>query len=340
MTDFTHLKEWFQLPDETKLRIFTETGREIGLPAYPVEKDWWVVHTLALIFTMDCAGSLVFKGGTSLSKGWNLIKRFSEDIDLVLDKEYLGFTGELGNKAIKRLRKKTNNYLIKIFTKELQNKFEEVGFTDVSVKHRPTEHEHVDHVIIEIYHPKLTEKDTYLKPDVLIEVGSRSLKEPYTDRTFTTMVAEKYSGEPYADKPITIPTVNPERTFLEKIFLLHEEHQRPDDKRRVEKLSRHLYDIEKLGNTKYAEIALGDSNLYHTIVEHRKKFNRVSGVDYTKHIPEKIAFIPPAGVLSEWESDYKEMKESMILNGDAMPFNELIDKLKILQSRINKIKWD
>lgn len=77
MSDFLHLKEWFQLPDETKTRIYTETSRKIGLPsASAVEKDWWVVHTLAVIFTLDCARALIFKGGTSLSKGWNLIQRF------------------------------------------------------------------------------------------------------------------------------------------------------------------------------------------------------------------------------------------------------------------------
>lgn len=74
MHDFSHLSEWLKLPDETKLRIFTETGRSRGLLPFAVEKDWWVGHTLAVIYTMDCAGSLVFKGGTSLSKGWNLIQ--------------------------------------------------------------------------------------------------------------------------------------------------------------------------------------------------------------------------------------------------------------------------
>jgi predicted nucleotidyltransferase component of viral defense system len=64
MNDLSHLKEWLKLPGETKLRVFTETGKNIGLPPYPVEKDWWVVHTLHLVFTMDCAHSLVFKGGT------------------------------------------------------------------------------------------------------------------------------------------------------------------------------------------------------------------------------------------------------------------------------------
>lgn len=77
MNKLNHLKEWLKLPDATKLNIFSETGRRVGLPAVAIEKDWWVVHTLSLVFSMKCAPSLVFKGGTSLSKGWNLIQRFS-----------------------------------------------------------------------------------------------------------------------------------------------------------------------------------------------------------------------------------------------------------------------
>ena len=339
LQDFSHLKEWFKLPDETKLRIFTETGRSRGLLPFAVEKDWWVVHTLAVIYNMDCAGSLVFKGGTSLSKGWNLIQRFSEDIDLALDREYLGFSGELQNADVRRLRRKSYEYLTETFTIELQEKFGKVGFTDVTIKYREVPDHDQDPMVIEVYYPKLTEADTYLKPGVLVEVGSRSLKEPFTERTFGTMVAENYPGQPFTDKPITIPTVNPERTFLEKIFLLHEEFQKSQGKRRVDGLSRHLYDIEILSRTDYAGIALNNPDLYNTIVAHRSKFSRISGVDFANHSPEKIKFIPLDTVLPDWEADYNEMKENMIY-GEALPFDELINRLKILQRRINQLQWN
>lgn len=107
MNKFTHLQEWFQLPDETKIRLFAETSRQLGLPSSSAaEKDWWVVHTLAVIFSMDCANALIFKGGTSLSKGWNLIQRFSEDIDLALDREFLGFTGRIIQTRNQKIKKK------------------------------------------------------------------------------------------------------------------------------------------------------------------------------------------------------------------------------------------
>lgn len=335
MNKFTHLQEWFQLPDETKIRLFAETSRQIGLPSSSaVEKDWWVVQTLAVIFSMDCANALIFKGGTSLSKGWNLIQRFSEDIDLALDREYLGFTGELTKGDIRRLRRKSYQFITEVFTEELKSKFAELGFKEVTVKYREVENHDQDPLIIEIYYNKLTETDTYLKPGVLVEVGSRSLKEPLSQRTFGTFVSEIYKDNPFTDKPITIPVVNPERTFLEKVFLLHEEFQKPFDKIRVERLSRHLYDIEKLSQTRYAEIALKDTELYNTIVKHRSKFTAISGIDYDKHKPENIRFVPPDNILSLWGKDYQDMTTSMIY-GQPLTFDELINRLTNLQKRIN-----
>jgi len=118
MIKFTHLQEWFQLPDETKIRVFAETSRQMGLSSSSAaEKDWWVVHTLAVVFSMKCANALIFKGGTSLSKGWNLIQRFSEDIDLALDREFLGYSGELTKGEIRKLRRKSFQFIRRFLPK-------------------------------------------------------------------------------------------------------------------------------------------------------------------------------------------------------------------------------
>ncbi|HAR49436.1 hypothetical protein ER57_11605 [Smithella sp. SCADC] len=338
MNDLTHLKEWLKLSDQQRLNIYTETGKRAGLPAFVIEKDWWAVHILALIFSMECASALVFKGGTSLSKGWNLIQRFSEDIDLALNREYLGFKGMLSAAAIRKLRRKSYEFLTTVFVQELRNKFTGADFAEVTVKVREVKNHDQDPVIIEIYYPKLTEQETYLKPGVLLEIGSRSLTEPFTHKYFGTLVAENFSEQPFADKPVNIPTVNPERTFLEKIFLLHEEFQRPQEKMRVDRLSRHLYDIEKLSRTEFAEKALRDAQLYQTIVEHRRLFNSLPGLDYANHSPDKIRFIPPDALLGAWENDYQQMRENMIY-AESLIFAELIGRLAELQARINRIKW-
>ena len=337
MNKLAHLKNWLELPNTTKLNAYQETGAKVGLSAIAVEKDWWVVHTLALIFSMDCADSLIFKGGTSLSKGWNLIQRFSEDIDLALDKRYLGFEGDLSLSQIRKLRRKSYEFITTKFVVELQKKFFEIGLKEVNIKYREVKNHDQDPLIIEIYYPKLTETDTYLKPGLLVEISSRSLKEPFTEKTFNSLIAENYPTFSFADRVIKVPLVNPERTFLEKIFLLHEEFQKPQGKIRVERLSRHLYDIEKLMPL-FAEIALKNTDLYQTIVAHRRHFMPVSGVDYDNHIPSKINFIPPKALLPLWEADYKQMQLNMIY-GESLSFDNLIKKLTELQTQINSLKW-
>jgi Nucleotidyl transferase AbiEii toxin, Type IV TA system len=162
------------------------------------------------------------------------------------------------------------------------------------------------------------------------------LKEPFSQRTFGTYVAEVYPDRSFTDKSITIPVVNPERTFLEKVFLLHEEFQKDFDKIRVDRLSRHLYDIEKLSQTTFADIALSNLELYHTIVTHRSKFTPISGVDYADHNPGNIKFLPDERLVKKWEADYQQMCSSMIY-GQFLTFGELMNKLEVLQERINRI---
>jgi hypothetical protein len=152
---------------------------------------------------------------------------------------------------------------------------------------------------------------------------------------YYTFVSEIFAEMPFTESPVIIPTVNPERTFLEKIFLLHEEYQRPPEKMCVERLSRHLYDIEKLSRTPYSQKALSDKDLYNTIVAHREKFARLSGIDYTKHAPEYIQIIPPENLLPLWEDDYEKMKNSMIY-GEKISFNELIMRVSKIQKVINQ----
>ena len=81
--------EWYKIPKQTKINAYMQISEETGMASYAVEKDWWVVQTLAAIFEMEVGKCLIFKGGTSLSKAWGLIERFSEDIDLAIDRAYL-----------------------------------------------------------------------------------------------------------------------------------------------------------------------------------------------------------------------------------------------------------
>ena len=193
-----------------------------------------------------------------------------------------------------------------------------------------------DPVKIEVSYPAVTEKSEYLPPRVLIEIGSRSEKEPFSEKQFSSFVGEHFTGRNFADSNITIPTVNPERTFLEKIFLLHEEFQQPTEKVKVDRQSRHLYDLEKLMDTEFGIKALADKNLYQHIVEHRRTITPLRGIDYANHAPDKINPIPPDNIIQEWKKDYEQMRQSMIYR-ESLSFDKLIGRLTELKNRINKI---
>lgn len=107
--------KWLNIDDETKRRAYTQIAENTGMSPFAVEKDWWVVQTLSIVFEMDVAEHLVFKGGTSLSKAWKLIERFSEDVDLAIDREFFGFGGDLSKKQLTDLRKAASVFTSDVF---------------------------------------------------------------------------------------------------------------------------------------------------------------------------------------------------------------------------------
>ena len=126
--------DFYQLKDAEKKEIFNSAEYATGLPSFAVEKDWWVVRTLDIIFGTEIAPHLVFKGGTSLSKAWDLIERFSEDIDLALDKSFLGFSKEITSKnQVSKLRRESNKYISKSFFPQLIERFEIAGLGGVTI---------------------------------------------------------------------------------------------------------------------------------------------------------------------------------------------------------------
>jgi len=181
-----------------------------------------------------------------------------------------------------------------------------------------------------VYHSAL-EPNPYIAADkVIIEIGGRSLREPSSNREIKTILHEVFPTQAFSGKPFSVSTVDPMRTLLEKAFLLHEEFSKPPEKVRHDRLSRHLYDLEKLMDTEYAAAALNDYDFYTSIVDHRMKFNPIRGLDYSGHAPSRINFIPPDAIIGKWEADYIAMRQSMIY-GDTHEFAVLIQRLHELQ---------
>ena len=256
---------------------------------------------------------------------------------MALDRRYLGFDTEMSKSQVSKLRKASFQFISTVFFSQLKEKFEKAGFTDLKIQLATLKDTDQDPIIIEIYYPELSPTSAYLKPRILVEIGSRSLMEPYSSRTFSSLVGEHYPDQSFADQPITVATVNPERTFLEKVFLLHEEFQKSTAKIRTDRLSRHLYDLEKLMNTPYFKTAISDDSLYQGIVHHRSTVTPIRGIDYANHIPSKISIIPPASILKEWQKDYEIMQQNMIY-GNSLSFEKLMERIASIQQQINAKK--
>lgn len=330
--------EWFKITDTRKKIIITQVANSLGLPPYAVEKDWWVTLALRATFELPVSKHLVFKGGTSLSKAWTLIERFSEDIDLAIDRSFLGFEGELSKSQIDKLRKTACQYVSTEFKEQLQNKLEEIGLNtkNFSLKEREIIYTDTDPQVLELSYISLFEQNDYLSQRVLIEVGARSLREPAENRFLQSFIGQNLNQSLFADKPFIALVVNPQRTFIEKVLLLHEEFLKQDDKIKPNRMSRHLYDIHRMMDTDFGLTAVKNGDLFQTIVAHRIKYTPIRNIDYHFHTPNTLNIIPPENSLSAWKQDYQVMKANMIY-GDAPSFESLLKRMEELTVRFSQM---
>lgn len=182
------------------------------------------------------------------------------------------------------------------------------------------------------YKSILPEESEYIESKVKIEISCLSMDEPVEEKTLRSFMADVLKDE--EDVEVRFPTVVPTRTFLEKIFLLHEEFQKENP--RSKRMSRHLYDIEKIMDTDFGK-SIGDRELYDSVVKHRSVFNKVEGVDYNLHNPSTLSFIPPKSIIKEWEKDYQSMQHHFIYEERSLSFDELINRLDELTARIRNL---
>jgi len=311
-----------------------------GINQVAIEKDWWVTVTLKALFQTDCCDSLIFKGGTSLSKGFNIIERFSEDIDLAISHSFFGI--EKTNKSQRDKRKKlARGYIQETLSAQLDAQLKDMGITGYTIENvtqvqdkngewKPIDSDK-DPTVILLHYPSIVEDTiSYIPPRVKIEISCLSMDEPTEERDIHSLICETFEEEdPEAN--CKIRTVVPTRTFLEKLFLLAEEFQK--DKPRSVRMSRHLYDLEKLMDTEYGREALADRTLYDAIVEHRRAYYALKYVNYDLHAPATINFLIPEQAVESWKADYADMRRFFIY-GQSLEFDVLIRKMVELQNRV------
>ena len=317
-------------PDNKRIEAFNTIAQKLRIHSISIEKDEWVTAVIRALFSLPYAEHLLFKGDTSLSKCWHIIERFSEDVDIAINRELLGFPEELSNNQIRNKLRKVSYSFIKDklsvdLAEEMKNQrinpnlfFVSVEFSEDSTK---------DPVIVEIQYKSVIDGLAYINPVVKLEIGCRSMREPFEKVKIQSLVDETYPNTPFSDVPFEVNAVVPQRTFIEKLCLLQEEFAKPQELVRTNRMSRHLYDVVKIADTEIANNAFVDKNLWFSIMEHRQKFVRMKDFDYELLKPQNINIIPPDFLISQWQQDYETMRETMIY-GNSLPFNKLIESIK------------
>lgn len=339
-------KKYFELDDEGKKLFITQTAMRTGLPVIVVEKDLWVTIVLQLVFSLPFADKIIFKGGTSLSKIWHLIDRMSEDVDLAYDDNFGIFEGDEPTvKQMKKLRKASSLFVQNDFLKSLENTIVARELDKwCSIEAQPNgtgNNTYPEPRQLYIRYNSLFEEElmqmsgSYVKPVVMLEVSSRSLIEPTGKAKVNSLISQEFNMVETTLVDSEIRTALPEKTFLEKVFLLHEMFV-TDRCQHAERKSRHLYDIERMMDKDFALQAVRNDELWSTINHHRAHFSSIHGVDYSMDLRKDIKLTPPKEVIEIWKEDYAYMKEHMIY-GPSLSFDELITRLHELEDRFHKV---
>jgi hypothetical protein len=203
--------EWHRLSTEQRLNFLNETSKRTGYLNNVIEKDWWVTVALKAVFDTPWSKFLVFKGGTSLSKAWNLIERFSEDIDLAIDRTALGFPwGTMTSSQIKKLRVRSSAFVENEFVPDIRECLLRIGIDQkqFDLEVLPDKTSDTDPRIIKLNYRSITPDDKYVRDHVLIEIGARSLREPCSKREIKSILTEHFPDLLIADPVFEVDAVH------------------------------------------------------------------------------------------------------------------------------------
>ena len=332
---------YFQLSRADRRLVLQQASAHYLLPPQAIEKDLWVTTILQLVFTLPFADSLIFKGGTSLSKVWHLIDRFSEDIDLSIDRTVFGLEGDLTKRQLKKLRKASSVFVREEFLEGLRSAIDRYGLSDQCTLEVEPDGEGDStypepRKLFVKYISAWPEPLGYLEPVVTLEVGARSMFEPNEKATITSLVETLFSSIRTTVTDSKVTTAVPGKTFLEKAFLLHELFSIEGHGTNANRKSRHLYDLFQMMDKDFAIDAVKDSRLWESIRHHREIFTSVKGMDYTPDIRRRIVLIPRPDIMTAWENDYSTMASAMIY-GHKPSFHDLLSKLRELEHRFHTV---
>lgn len=326
-----------KISENNRKSLFHNTASKMGMTDAIVEKDFWVCYVLDYLFHRSAwKDKIAFKGGTSLSKVYGLIDRFSEDIDIILDWRVLGYKlnepWEERSNTKQDIFNKQANSRTEIF---LRDTFLPSIAADLSCELGQNVKcfiEGNDPQTIKIAYPN-SFSDLSILQEIRLEIGALAAWTPVKQAKITPYAAQQYA-KLFAQPSTDVLTVLPERTFWEKVTILHREAFRPKGSAFPLRYSRHYYDVYKMIQTPVKDNALANVDLLNLVVKFKDKFYRCSWARYDLAKPGTMRLLPPDYNVNELRSDYAHMQN--MLFGFKPSFEDIMQAIAQLEEEINK----
>jgi hypothetical protein len=323
-----------ELPAEQRNELFSIAAERMGMGSVAVvEKDFWVCWTLKHLFEHpDLSKLLIFKGGTSLSKVFGLIDRFSEDIDLILDWRAVTDEDPMESRTKSgqgRFNEKLNEQAIAYISDTLVPLLDDALGEHCSVE-VPSGEKDLGHIVL-VKYPETSESAALL-PYIQLEIGPLASWLPHAEHTIRPYIAED-APSLFENPDCLVRAIDAERTFWEKATILHHEAHRPETSTVPARYSRHYYDLYMMAQSEVKAAALADFQLLENVVEFKKRFYPRGWAQYDLAKPGSLKLIPPEWILGAMRKDYAAMQEMMF--GRRPDFDTIIQGLVDLEAEIN-----
>ena len=325
-----------KLNEKDRKALFHNTAAKMGMTDAIIEKDFWVCFMLDYLFhRCNWKDNIAFKGGTSISKSFGLIERFSEDIDLILDWRVIGYEKDEPWQERSNTKQDLFNEEANTRTEEFLNKdFLPCVANDLKNELGSSVNCYIEkndpQTVVFAYNRSF--EDMSILPVIRLEIGALAAWTPAKKKAITPYAAEQYPH--LFEQPNTdILTVLPERTFWEKVTILHREANRSEDKPFPTRYSRHYYDLYCMYNSPVKDAAFADLDLLDRVVKFKEKFYRCPWAKYEDAKAGTMKLMPPEYNLKALEDDYKHM-QNMIF-GTKPSFDEIMAIIKLLEAEIN-----
>lgn len=331
---------FLDLSPKDRLEALGVAATNSGRPQHLLEKDVWVVWALTALFESRFAGHLVFKGGTSLSKAYKAIRRFSEDVDVTYDirelaPDLVGDAAEAlpANASQEKKWTKAINKLLPAWVADEILPVIRARLVEIAAPAKAS----AEGGSVSIAYEALVKGSGYVRPEVILEFGARSTGEPCVVRPVVCDAAEHLPGLGFPEASPRVMRI--ERTFWEKATAIHVFCRQ--QRLRGERFARHWHDLTRLDSAGYAAPALGDRGLARAVARHKALFfseNDSAGnkIDYMAAVSGDLQLVPEGQAREELERDYGKMVEDGVLLDEAEPFAAIIEQCHAIQARANE----